>query len=97
MVNVQKFPFQYVIKAPSNGGTSEFRIDTPWLDLEGDNWQNHMERDVIHEEEGLKIIEQKYDNNFHIMFIQSPDKIVIKSNWKLDYSEKEDIYYPRIQ
>lgn len=97
MVNVQKFPFEYILETPSGDGTRNVRIDTSWLALDGDDWQNHMERDVIYEDDAIKITEQKYDNKFHIMFIQSHDKIVLKSNWELDYSEKEDIYYPRIQ
>ncbi len=96
MVNVQRFPFTYEIKPPQNGGTTEISIDTPWLDSKGD-WQNEFHRDEIYHTNDLKITEQKYDNGFNIMFIQTPEMIVIKSNWALDYNEKEDNYLPRIQ
>ncbi|WP_353418150.1 hypothetical protein PYH72_07945 [Staphylococcus delphini] len=88
MVNVQKFPFTYEVTAPKNGGTSEINIDTPWLDESGD-WQSQIERDEIYSTNELLITEQKYDNGFHVMFIQTADKVVIKSNWALDYNERE--------
>lgn len=96
MVNIQKFPFTYEVKAPKNGGTNEFIIDTPWLD-EYENWQDGMQHDEIYQTDDLKLFEQRYDNGFHVMFIQFPDKIIIKSNWALDYNSREDKYLPRIQ
>lgn len=95
MEKVQRFPYEYILEV-KGPGSEEFIIDTPWLDEDG-NWQDTIKEDLIFNDESMIIKEQYYDNGFNVMFIQTADRIITKTNWPLDYIEKEGKYLPRIQ
>lgn len=93
--NVEKFPFEYKVEVPANRGSSNLDIEIPWLDEDRD-LIDQMERDVIYADDELHVIEQRYENGFHIIFIQTAEKIILKSNWELD-DMGNGSFLPRIQ
>lgn len=91
----KNFPFEYVVEAKESNSEQELKIETPWFD-DDRPFNEQFERDDIYVSDDLIIYEQKYENNFHILFIQTADKIILKSNWELD-PQSDGSFLPRIQ
>ncbi len=93
--NTVKFPFEYLVEPTLDNPEIEMEIEIPWWDEEKGPLEQ-MQRDVIFEDENIKVFDQLYENGFHAFFIQTPTKGIIKTNWELD-EMKNGVYLPRIQ
>lgn len=96
-VLLNKLKFEYVVEPSKETPSKTMKIQTPWIDIEDTgNWKDEFQNVVI-QSDGLSVTEQLFDNGFHVLFIQTAERIIIRSNWELDYISDENAYLPRIQ
>ena len=81
--NVEKFPFEYIIEPTSQNPDINLNIEIPWWDDEK-HFLDQMKRDMIYQDEEYEIFDQLYENGFHALFIKTPNKLILKTNWELD-------------